>query len=81
MDERELKQWFAELIAAQSAALGLVVAAMSKQLDAERLVSDLRGQLAAAKATGLVPGLAIRIATDALAAAEAETALRCRESH
>jgi hypothetical protein len=81
MDERELKQMFAELIEAQSAALGLVVAAMACQMDAERLVKDLKGQIDAAKLLKQIPPLALRMATHAMAAAEAETALRRKGKH
>ena len=81
MDDEKLKKLFAELIEAQGVALGLIVAAMSRQLDAQRLVDDLRAQIDAAKLTNLVSPLAIRLATYALAAADAETASRSQDKH
>lgn len=81
MDERFFAQVVAELKSAQADALALVVAAMSQQLDAERLATDLRAQLAAAKLTRAVSPLAIDAATVALAAVDAETALRRKETH
>lgn len=81
MHENELKQRFLELIEAQGEALAMVVAAMSAQMDVERLATDLRSRIAAAKLTGLASALAMRIATHALAAADAESALRRKGTH
>lgn len=81
MNDRELKQLVAELVEAQGAAIGLVVAAISCQLDPARLSADLRLQLSAAKAMGTVSPLAIHLATDALAVVDAETALRQQANH
>lgn len=80
MNEAHMKQLVAELIEANSAALGLIVAAMARQMDAERLAAELKAQIAAAAKTGAVPKLAIRLATAALAAADAEVLLRCQET-
>jgi hypothetical protein len=80
MNEREMKQLFAELIEAQGVALGLVVAAIAKQLDAERLACDLGELLTEAKnqrAYSVVAGL---IATHALDAALAVSRRR-QETH
>ena len=78
MDENTLKQLFAELIEAQGQSLGMVVAALCKQVDPARLTADLRATIAAAKILPSVPPLAIRIATNALAAAEAERNLQSK---
>jgi len=77
----ELRQILAEMAHAQGEALGLVVAAISQQLDINRLSSDLRASLLAAEKTQLVHPLAIRSATAALAAVEAESALRNPATH
>ena len=76
MKEEFIKQAFAELIAANEAALGIVVAAIAKQTDAERLLEDLKTQIQAARLDRTVPPMAIRQATVAQAAVEAETLLR-----
>jgi hypothetical protein len=81
MSEPTMKQIAAELLAAQEQAMAIVVAAMCKQLDAERLATDLRAQLFAAKQTGSASSVAMRLATHALAAAEAETKLRNPPTH
>lgn len=73
-----LEQIIAELIESFGAALGLVTAAVAKQTDAEKLRGDLQAQIAAATATRMAPPLAIRLATHALAAADAECKLRQR---
>ena len=81
MDEKFIAQLFAELKAATGDAIGLVVAALARQLDATKLTEDLRSQIAAAVATKLISPVAIELATHALAAAEAETALRNPKKH
>lgn len=81
LKDEELKQLFAELISAQTDAIGLVVAAISRQLDINRLSVDLKSQIDAATKTRLASPLAIRIATGALAAADAESALRNPAKH
>lgn len=73
---KTLRPMFEELAEAQSESLALVVAAIAKQIDAERLAADLRSQLKAAIATGMVQKLSVRLATAALAAADAEVLLR-----
>lgn len=81
MNEKFFQQLINELIEANGQALGLLAAAMARQMDADKLTADLRAQLEAAKAAKLANPTAIRIATHALAAAEAETALRKRANH
>lgn len=81
MNEDFFKQLIAELIEANGQALGTLAAAVAKQIDPERLTSDLRTQLRASEAAGKWSPIASRIATHALAAAEAETALRKRPNH
>lgn len=76
MTDDDLRQTFAELVASMEGALGLVVGALAQQCDPQRLANDLRRALSAAEALGMVPPLALRLATSALAAAEAEIALR-----
>lgn len=78
MNEKFIAQLIAELIESQGVALGMLAAAVAKQVDPEKLTADLRAQLQAAKMTNKMPGATEKIATHALAAAEAETALRRR---
>lgn len=80
-NEPTMKQIAAELLAAQEQAMAIVVAAIARQMDAERLAADLRAQLFAAQQTGSSSLSAIRIASHALAAAEAETLLRNPPAH
>ena len=77
----ELRQILAEMAHAQGEAIGLVVCALAQQIDINRLATDLRNQLAAAEKTQLVRPLAIRTATAALAALDAESALRNPKKH
>lgn len=81
MEEKFLQQVFAEIIQAQRDAMGIVVAAMSKQLDPARLTKDLQAQIAAASDSKMLSPLAIDIATSARAAAEAEILLRNTKMH
>ena len=76
MNEYEMKQLFAELIEAQGQALGLVVTALCQQVDAKRLQADLKKTLESAKTLHSTSPLALRIATNALAAADAEKMLQ-----
>lgn len=78
MDERTLQQLFAELIEAQGHALGLVVSALCRQVDPARLTADLRQAIAAARTVPSIPPLALRLATTALAAADAERMLQAK---
>lgn len=55
-----------------SGAMGLVVGCLLDQLDAERFANLLRQRLEAAKSTGLLATTTILLATEALAAADAE---------
>lgn len=80
MNDAFAKRITAEMIEANELALALVTAAIAKQLDPERLAADLQTQLAAAQATQ-VPILAIRQATRALAAVDAECLLRRKATH
>lgn len=80
MDEEFMKQAFAELIATNEAALAIVVSAFAKQMDANRLLEDLKAQIAASRLDKNVPPMAIRQATFAQAAVEAETILRRKQS-
>lgn len=81
MDEKFLQNVFKEIIQAQGDALGIVVAALAKQLDPARLTKDLQAQIAAATASKLLSPIAIEIATSARAAAEAEILLRKTNMH
>ncbi len=74
MNDNELKQLFAELIAAQGQALSIIISAISRQIDPARLTSDLKQYISAAKMLPSISPLAVRIATEAMAAAEAERA-------
>lgn len=80
MDEKALRQSFAEIIECTGMAIGLVVSALARRGDAQQLTEDLRATLKAADATGH-PKLAIRLATHALAAAEAESVLQRKATH
>lgn len=81
MNDKFSRQAIAELISAQRDALALVVAAMSQQMNVEKLAVDLRAQIAAAEATKLVSPMAIEQAIAALAAVDAESALRRKGTH
>jgi hypothetical protein len=72
MDEREMKQLLAELISAQGQAMAILVTALCQQVDPARLMIDLRAAIAAAGQLKSISPIATRIATEALAAAEAE---------
>jgi hypothetical protein len=75
MDEKLAQQLIGEMVRATGDAIGLVMAAVVCQLDPHRLRIDLVGQLNAARAAGH-PSLAIGLATNALAAVDAEILLR-----
>ena len=81
MNEEFIKQIIAELIEANQQALSIVVASISRQLDADRLKSDLESQIAAAKLLKQTSPIAIQQATSALAAVHAETLLRNKPTH
>ena len=78
MNERELQQLFAELIQAQGDALGLVVTALCKQVDPARLKQDLAQTIEGAKMLQSYSPVAVRIATHALAAADAANTLQAK---
>ncbi len=72
MNENDMKQLFAELIHAQGDALAMVVTALCQQVDPVRLRTDLKATIDAASKLQSTSPIAVRIATHALAAAEAE---------
>lgn len=76
MSDREMKELLAQVLQAQAEALEIVVASVSRQLDAELLHVHLLQLLGAAKKRGTVSALGLRQATLALAAVEAEIHLR-----
>lgn len=76
MDDKQLKEIHQAMMFAQSDALALVVSALARQLDPVRLASDVRGALSSAKMLGQISPIAERIATDSLAAIDAEVLLR-----
>lgn len=78
MNERDLQQLFAELIHAQGDALGMVVTALCQQVDPARLKNDLKTTIDAASRLPSTSAIATRIATHALAAAEAEKMRQAR---
>ena len=80
MDDHTLKQIHAEMIECTGRALGLVVTAFARRMDAERLTQDLRSTIDQARALN-EPALALRLATHALAAAEADSAHQARTKH
>lgn len=81
MEEEQMKQIVAELIAAEKEALGMLVLALSRQLDPAELFADLQATIASAKAFPSGSSLAIHLMTDAVAAAESMAALRNPEVH
>lgn len=81
MNEQEIKKMLAEFLIAQEQVFAFVAATMSKQMDAERLLNDMRAQLSASIEAEAMSSLAKRIATNAIAAVEAETALRNPAKH
>lgn len=71
MDEKFIQQAFAELIESTGAALGYFAAAVARTGNSSQLAQEMRAQLEAGKSVDK-NALAIRIATHALAALEAE---------
>jgi hypothetical protein len=80
MDDDFMKQVIAEVIESAGTALGLVAAALARRQNATQLTEDLRATIAAAKLTG-TGSTAIRIATHALAAVEAESVIQNPPRH
>ena len=78
MNENELKQMFAELITAQGQALGMVVQALCQQVDPAKLTADLKKVIEASRQMPRSNPVAQKMATAALAAAEAEKMLQAR---
>lgn len=76
MNDEQMKALIAQTLEAQAEALALVVAAVSRQLDAGLLHAHLQQVLGAAKATGMVSAWGLKQTTHALAAVEAEIHLR-----
>ena len=70
------KQITAEVVSGFANGLGLVMAAALRQIDPKIFARDLRAQIAGAKMVRSIPPMAIDVATHALAAADAEIALR-----
>lgn len=70
-NEPEMKQIIAELIQSFEGSLEIIVGALARTGDAEKLHAALKQQITIAKSGKLVPSLAIRLATSALAAVEA----------
>lgn len=81
MNEQEIKKMLSEFLIAQEQVFAFVAATMSRQMDAERLLNDMRAQLSASIEAGAMSSLAQRIASHAIAAVEAETALRNPAKH
>ena len=80
MNDEQLKQIIAELIHSQGVALALIVSALARQVDAQKLTDNLRALIASAQQQG-ESSMAVTLATHALAAAEAQTALQNQSSH
>lgn len=78
MDENFLKQLLAEMIEAQGFAIGLVVTAMCEQMDAAKLKDALHRTIEGAKQMPSTSQIAIRMATQAMAAADAAKMLQAR---
>lgn len=78
MNEKMIGGVIAELIHAQGDALGMVVVALCQQVDPARLKDDLKRVIDAAGKLPSTSPTAIRIATHALAAAEAEKSLQAK---
>jgi hypothetical protein len=71
MDEKFLQQCFAEMQVANEEAMAILVAALSRQLNAETLYNDLSTAIASAQIDRTSP-LALKIAKRGLEAAESE---------
>lgn len=78
MNEAFFKQIIAELIEAQGQAMGILTQSLCQQLDPARLKSDLQNQIAAAGKLKSTSPIAIKIATQAQAAAQAEAMLKAK---
>lgn len=78
MDEHFFKQVIAELIKSQEDAFGILTTALCKQVDPAQLTVDLQIAIAGAKSLQSTPDLAIRFATAAMAAAQAQKTLQAR---
>lgn len=72
MSEPSAKDVFELLMPQLADALGLILVAVAEQGDAQKLCAALHAQLNAAKRTGQVGPIAMRLATEALAAVEGE---------
>lgn len=81
MNEQFLKQALAELVESQGVALGLVVTALARQLDAKTLAADLEALIRSAKNQPSLPGLVDRIASHAHLAAQAVAAQQRNGAH
>ena len=81
MNEEFIKQVIAEILDQQGAALGVLVAALTQQVDPTKLALDLNRYIAAAKLTGDLSSTGEQIALRAMAMADAESALQTRARH
>ena len=81
MNEEFIKPVLAELIEANAQALATLVAALSHQIDPERLLKDLRVQLAVSRALPGWTAITDRLLEMPQAALEAETLLRNPAKH
>jgi len=81
MDDRFLAQLVEEMYHDFGEALSLVTGALARQIDATAMTGHLRAQIKAASSTRRASSKAIEIATHALAAVEAESALQRKSRH
>lgn len=78
MNEKFIGQIIAELIEAQGQAMAILTQALCQQVNPARLKSDLQRHIAAAEKLPSISPIAIKIATQAQAAAHAEAMLQAR---
>ena len=78
MKEEMFAQLVTELIEAQGQALAILAQALCQQVDASRLKGDLQHRIAAAKKLQSTSPIALKIATEALAAVHAEAMFQAR---
>lgn len=78
LDEKAIAMLIAELKDAQGQALGIVTQAVCQQLDAVKFTDDLRRHIEAARQLPSVSPVALQMATQALAAADASKSLQAK---
>ena len=78
MNEQFFKQLVAELIEAQGQAMAILTQSICQQIDPGRLKTDLQKNLASAKSLPSTSPIALKIAQQAMAAAEAERMLQAK---